>query len=187
VGGILIALGLKPVTRRKPTTVVAEKAADAVGAWVDERVGKLARRDREFGNQLVEYLSLQDAYKCSSQGFEIPLSDCGGEAYVSMLAAGHVISRWFDAETTKLASILAPLGLVPQVDRAGTPNDVFAIAKKQIVHLTDQWDGDGLGVEIDGDPYTLAISALAQRDRRRLEAAWKAQKCLCPVCATATA
>jgi hypothetical protein len=76
---------------------------------------------------------------------------------------------------------------VPKVDRAGSSNDVFAIAKKQIVHLTDEWDGDGLGVEIDNDPYTIPISALAQRDRRRLERAWNARTCLCPVCATATA
>jgi hypothetical protein len=187
VGGILVALGFKTATRRKPTVRVVENAADAVSAWVDERVGKLARRDREFGQQLAEYFSLQDAYRCCSQELEIPLGDCGGEGYVSMLAAGHVLSRWFDVDETKLAAILAPLGVVPKVDRAGSSNDVFAIAKKQIVHLTDEWDGDGLGVEIDNDPYTIPISALAQRDRRRLERAWNARTCLCPVCATATA
>jgi hypothetical protein len=185
MGGIIIVLGLKGVARRKPTTSVVEKAADAVCTWVDERVVKLARRDRRFGDQLTDYLSLAEAYRCTSQAIDIPLGDCAGEGYVSMLAAGHVISRWFDLEETALAAVLAPLGVVPQADRKSDRGGVFAIAKKQIVHLTDEWDGDDdeLGVEIDGDPYTFAISELPQRDRRRFEAAWKAQTCLCPVCA----
>jgi hypothetical protein len=184
VGGIFIVLRLKNATNRKTTASVVEKAADAVSVWVDERVAKLARRDRGFGDQVTEYLSLQEAYKCTSRAIDIPLGDCGGEGYVSMLATGHVISRWFDVEETELAAILAPLGFVPQVDRINDWGGVFAIAKKQIVHLTNEWDGDDdeIGVEIDGDPYTFPMSKLPQRDRRRLEAAWKAQACLCPVC-----
>ena len=177
-------LRLKNATRRKTTAAVVEKAADAVSAWIDERVAKLARRDRGFSDQVADYLSLQEAYKCTSRAIDIPLGDCSGEGYVSMLATGHVISRWFDVEETELAAILAPLGVVPEVDRVNDWGGVFAIAKKQIVHLTNEWDGDDdeIGVEIDGDPYTFPLSKLPQRDRRQLEAAWKAQACLCPVC-----
>jgi hypothetical protein len=195
MGGLLIDIPLASVKKRSSAAL-----ANDFSSWVSSQLADLSRADKTFAPAIAEFPGIDPA-RLETVGRDtaiiVPLSDCGGAGYVTMLATAHVIERLVTKRASSLAKLLAKHGakLAPRERQREDGTGVLIDWRGRIGNLVDEWfdfsSGEqvtrhDLGLEVDpvkeGDPYSIPVTKLPAAQRKRLQAAWADKACGCPLC-----